>query len=58
MQRTLTELYFKDVRPVTRFYEHDLVLVGEVERLSVVFSNRKVKRGSVDLRDRRELRHT
>lgn len=54
----LTELRFKDVRPVARFNEHDLILVCEVKRLAVVRSNREVKCGSVDLGDRRELSYT
>lgn len=43
------------MRSVTRFNEHDLILVGEVEWLGVVRGNRKMERGGVDLGDRREL---
>ena len=50
-----TELYFKNMGSITRFDEHDLILVGEVEWFGIIHSDREVKRGSVDLRDRREL---
>jgi hypothetical protein len=43
------------VRSVTRFDEHDLILVIEVEWLAIIRSDGEVERGSVNLRDRREL---
>ncbi len=53
-----TKLDSKDVRSVTRFDEYDLILVGEVEWLAIIRSDREVKRSSVNLRDRRELGDT
>ena len=50
-----TKLYSKYVRSVIRFDEHNLILVGEVEWFAIIRSDREVERGSVNLRDRREL---
>lgn len=38
-QCIFTELYSKDVRPVTRFDEYDLILVREVEWLAIICSD-------------------
>lgn len=43
--------------PVTWLNEHDLILVSEVQRFGVIRSDRKMERGSVDLRDRCKLRY-
>ena len=45
----LTKLHPKDVRSITRFDVHDLILVGVVEWPAIIRSNREVERGSVDL---------
>lgn len=41
--------------PVTRFDEHDLILVAEVEWFAIIRSHGEVERGSANLRDRREI---
>lgn len=46
------------MRPITRFDEHNLIFVGEVEGFGVVYGNREMERGGVDLGNRRELSHT
>ena len=46
------------MRPITRFDEQNLVLVGVVEWLGIIHSNREVERSGVDLCDCRELRDT
>ena len=53
-----TKLHSEDVRSITRFDEHDLVLVSVVERFTIVHSDGEVERSSVDLCDCRELRNT
>ncbi len=50
-----TKLYSKDVRPVTRFDEYNLILVGEVEWLAIIRSDREVKCGGINLGDCCEL---
>ena len=35
----VTDLCFEDVRSITRFDEHDLILVGEVKRFGVIHGN-------------------
>lgn len=50
-----TKLDSKDMRSVTWFDEYDLILVGEVEWLAIIRSDREVKRSNANLRDRREL---
>lgn len=46
------------MRSVTRFDEHNLILVGEVEWLAIVHSDGEVECGSVNLGDRCELGNT
>ena len=46
------------MRPVVRFDEHDLILVGEIEWLGVVHTNGEMECSSVDLGDCRELSDT
>jgi len=43
------------VSSVGRFYEHDLILVVEVELLAIILRDREVEGGCSNLRDRREL---
>ena len=50
-----TKLYSKDVSSISRFYEHDLIFVGEVELLAIILRDREVERGCSNLGDRREL---
>jgi hypothetical protein len=50
-----TKLYSKDVGPITRFDEYNLILVGEVEWLAIIRSDGEMKGGSVNLRNCREL---
>ena len=52
-----TELHPKDVGSVSRFDEHDLILMGEVEWLAVICSDGEVECSGVNLRDRCELRN-
>jgi len=47
--RTHTKLHSENVRSITRFDEHDLVLVGIVEWPAIIHSNGEVESGSVDL---------
>lgn len=54
--RILTELHSKDVRPIIRLDKHNLILVGIVEWLAVIHSDREVERSGVNLRDLYELR--